>query len=176
MTEIWSGIDGHPRYEVSSLGRVRSNAKPTRGWVILSPYTSGPEGYLQVSVDARKKYLVHRLVAVAFLSPIDGSEIVNHKNGIRTDNRVENLEWTTTSENLKHGYRVLGSKPSHQGRFGKDHPTSRAVIATCMITGRETRYEAAIDAVKQGGFDSGSITRACQGKIAYHKGFRWRYE
>lgn len=61
-------------------------------------------GYREVSIN-NKMVLVHRIVALAFLKEEKGKDFVNHKNGIKTDNRVENLEWVTKSENTLHSYR-----------------------------------------------------------------------
>lgn len=114
-TEEWrpSEVSG---YEVSNQGRVKSLArvvgngnggKPLQER-ILKPWKSG--GYQYVSCGRGHRLLVHRMVARAFLEPDDSRPHVNHKNGIRTDNRVENLEWATSSENHLHAYRELGRK------------------------------------------------------------------
>ena len=96
----WRTIEGKPKYEVCSDGRVR-NAKTGR---ILK--TSG-ERYAFVSLGYNGNTLVHRLVATAFLGKPGEGHQVNHKNGDRKDNRVENLEWVTPSENTFHSRRVL---------------------------------------------------------------------
>lgn len=76
------------------------------------------KGYLRVrlkspryskNADKRKPYKVHRLVAMFYLKDYNNSLQVNHKNGVKTDNRVENLEMVTNSENALHAWRVLDS-------------------------------------------------------------------
>lgn len=111
-SEVWRVIEGTGgRYGVSSLGRIRSEAVrgpmitrrgPKRGG-ILNPGQS--KGYLRFQVrepdGSRRLLKVHRVVAGAFLGPPNGME-VNHKNGIKTDNRVENLEYVTRKGNAIH--------------------------------------------------------------------------
>lgn len=122
--EIWRSVKGYEDlYEVSNIGRVRSldrvirmryksgkfNDRSFPGMIrknILNEY-----GYYFVRLCDHGKengHLVHRLVAQAFLgNPPDGKDIVNHKNGIRTDNSVENLEWCNKSENALHAINIL---------------------------------------------------------------------
>ncbi|HBY8809042.1 NUMOD4 motif-containing HNH endonuclease [Klebsiella pneumoniae] len=181
--EVWKETAVSRDYEVSSKGRFRSvdrvietiggYSKGLSGMPI-KPFKVQPTGYLQVKICG-KKYLAHRLVALAFCEGFANGLVVNHKNGDRADNRAENLEWVTSSENIKHAYRELGVIPEQLGKYGEDNNASKVVIATCKITGKEIRYGAAMDAVRDG-FDSSCISRCCNGKSVSHKGYYWRFE
>lgn len=97
-TEVFKDIKGYPGYQISNRGRVWS-AKRNR---YLFPVVNN-RGYLQIKLIAangkRKGELVHRLVALHFVDNPEGKPEVNHINHIRDDNRFENLEWVSKSEN-----------------------------------------------------------------------------
>lgn len=99
MKEIWKDIKGYEGiYQVSNLGKVKSLLRNKLFKVSLNKY-----GYPRVSFK-NKTYTVHRLVAEAFIPNPYNKPTVNHKNKIKTDNTVENLEWMTIGENNKHRY------------------------------------------------------------------------
>lgn len=103
-------IKDYPGYIISKDGRVISlfNNK------ILNPRTN-EKGYFRVSLvneNGKKDFYIHRLVAQTFLVNPENKRTVNHKNGCKEDNTIENLEWMTYSENHKHSYRELGRKVS----------------------------------------------------------------
>lgn len=104
VTEIWKDVVGYEgRYKVSDLGRVFSckrNAilmlfKNKRGYMIVNLYAA----------QSIKPVRVHRLVALAFIPNPENKPEVNHRNGIKDDNRLENLEWATPEENVAHAFR-----------------------------------------------------------------------
>jgi hypothetical protein len=96
--EQWKRVDGHPKYEVSSMGRVRN----VQTGYTLKPYDDG-DGYLRVKLH-RDNCRVHLLVATAFIPNPENKPVVNHKRGIKHDCRASQLEWATISENTKHAW------------------------------------------------------------------------
>ncbi len=106
MEEIWKGVPGFPKYQVSNFGRVKSLQRKQEK--ILSPsYNEG--GYLFVNLrqcGANNQKLVHRLVLWAFEGHPKGRQC-DHINRIRDDNRLENLRWATRKENRRNQVRSM---------------------------------------------------------------------
>lgn len=118
-------VEGNSNYEVSDLGTVRN---ATTKHIIKQRVGSSP--YLIVKLNGKSK-LVHRLVALAFIPNPENKLTVNHKHGIKSDNRASELEWATQSENNQHMYDTGLKKyrPLHyKGKFGAEHNRSKAIM------------------------------------------------
>lgn len=102
MTEIFIPIAELPSYKIGKLGTV-VNKRGHKICVQIDKY-----GYAKVVLRTSGKYhhrFVHRLLALAFMPNPENKPLINHKNSIRTDNRLENLEWCTNRENIIHGFK-----------------------------------------------------------------------
>lgn len=117
--ELWKEINCMPGYEVSTLGRVKklANGRGANSKDIIKVLSFSPDGYLVVSwktyKDGRQhSKVVHRIVAEAFIPNPDNLETVNHKDGNKCNNKVENLEWCSRSSQLVHAYKLGLRKPS----------------------------------------------------------------
>lgn len=147
--EIWKDVRGYEGlYQVSSMGQVKSLDRIVLGkkgsprkqkGIVMKPYC-GKNGYpiAILSKDGRKKtHTVHRLMALNFLPNPENKRTVNHMDGIKTNNRLSNLEWATDKENVNHAWRIGLSKPRNtntDGKFkGEKSPASK-------LTNKDVEY------------------------------------
>lgn len=124
--ERWRWVVGYEGlYMVSDQGRVMSVPKATKPDGVVLSQQLGKNGYLTVHLCKNGKHRrvsVHRIVASAFIENPHGKSDVNHKNGDKQNNALNNLEWVTRSENVKHAYDTLKRTRSH---IGTPRPTKR---------------------------------------------------
>lgn len=164
--EKWKDIEEAPNYEVSNQGRVR-NKKTKR---ILNPGAYGATGYKQVNIaipsegNKQRKRYIHRLVAIAFVPNPDGKREVDHINGDKTDNRADNLEWVTSSENQIRRHQKGNIKTSHRriGRFDLDNNLLE-------------EFDSIIEAANQMGVKRNAIDCVLQGRHKTSCGSFWKY-
>lgn len=170
---MWKDVVGYEsKFEVSDSGDVRSKARVVSNWPSgtrlikgksLNPgFSSG--GYLRFSAGDGRHLFVHRVVADAFIENKNSLDTVNHINGIKTDNRAENLEWCTKEYNHRHAWfsglcdnqkTPVISLCSSGGGFGKWYPYMRAAI--------------------RDGHNPALIHAAIHGRQSSHHGFKWDY-
>lgn len=174
-------IKGFHNYYVSDIGEIYSNAvySGNKNGVLrkLKPETHKKTGYNYIQLCKDGKVFmktVHRLVAETFIPNPYNKCDVNHKNGIKTDNRIENLEWTTRSENTKHVFTVLNKKGWLAGKFGKDNPNSHIIlqIKDNKIVGK---FYGGKEAQRKTGISQSNIWKCCLGIRKSAGGYRWKY-
>lgn len=175
--EIWKAIAEYSGYEVSNLGRVRSidgiRYSPRGNYfakgTILNPDKSG-NGYHRVTLfrnGFRRKYLVHRLVAIAFIpNPLNLPQ-VNHKFGNLDDNRAESLEWVTGQENSDHKWNTLIDRAAFADKLrrsdrarkiGDSHRGGKSVSAIPVINNiTGIKYECITEAARENNIAKSSL-------------------
>lgn len=167
MPEEWRAIPSWP-YEASSWGRVR-RATPGRGTFIGRTLNASNDRFGRPQVclcnqGVRKVHFVHALVLTAFAGPPPSvRHEVNHKNGIKDDNRIENLEWVTRSENVLHSYRILGRGGGRcygeSNGYAKLSETDVAAIRSASEQGIPVK-----EIARRFGIHRGHVWRIMQGK------------
>lgn len=199
--EIWKPIKGwEGLYEISNLGRVKSISRicnADKGFHknrtlkerILKPYKTR-KGYLTVGLSNngyKKFYLVHVLIAQAFIPNPENKPFIDHINTIKDDNRIENLRWVTAHENMTNPLSIQARKDAYaSGRIDKtpfrhtnrrrrgDSNLASKVVCVNPKNLQTTYYNCILDTVEDG-FSAQCVSKCCRGKIGLHKGFKFYY-
>lgn len=170
--EIWKFIPDYPSYSISSLGRIKCNHGSYEN--LIQPWLT--KGYCYITLInqyGKKKYQVHRLVGELFIPNPENKPQINHKFGIKTDNRVSELEWSTSSENHLHAYKTLNRIPGMLGKIGKLNKKSKPVFQMDLQNNVIEKWDSMGEAGKKYGHHS-KIVMCCLGtrKTAY--GYKWK--
>ena len=189
MSEIWKDIEGYEGlYQVSNYGRVRSldryvkqnhNTKQLKKGKLIQPIKDC-KGYLRLKLckeNTSKRVKIHRLVAQAFIPNPENKPQVNHIDGNKTNNRIQNLEWCTNSENQIHAYKMglnkiteeqrrkisqrqKGRKVTEKEKRIKRENAKNKKKVKCINTGEI--FKSIMDASRKTGIDSAAISKVCR--------------
>ena len=165
---------GFPNYTITDDGKVFSLNYNHTGEKKELKQRKDKYGYFGVTLfneNGKKCLLVHRLVALAFIPNTDNLPQVNHKNEIKTDNRVENLEWCDAVYNLNYGTRNERIAETHLNR--KDQSIKVKQFTKDGVFIKE--YPSMMEVERQNGFYSGHISQCCKGIYKQVYGYIWRY-
>lgn len=164
-------IDYEGLYEVNSNGEIRNSLTERK----LSPNYSNSSGYGQVNLRKDKiprTFLIHRLVAQAFIENKKNLPEVNHIDEDKTNNHVSNLEWCTSKQNANHGTRV-----DRCNGIRKNNTTNmKSVIGISLLENTNITFPSINEAARNG-FDKYAIIKCCKNQKGFksHKGYRWEY-
>lgn len=171
IEEIWKPVVGYEAtYEVSDAGNVRNinRGKNLKIWKHRTGYMLCK---LYLNGDG-KTLAVHRLMAIAFIpNPLDKPQ-VNHKDTVKHNNFIDNLEWVNNSENQLHA----SAKGINKRASGADHPASKAVFQYSLNGVFIKEWATQSQAAKSLGIQQNGIFLSCNNKIKKSGGYVWKYK
>lgn len=186
--EVWKDIEDYPNYQISTFGNVKSkerispccyNSNRKIKERILKQYIN-KKGYLEVCLFNKTKRTkkVHQLVAKAFIPNPENKPCINHMDGNKQNNKVDNLEWCSYSYNVKEAYRLGLSKPNDNQK--------KAVIAYCkqnkikpivqldLNNNLIKKWNSAIEVEETLGFSRKNISQCITGRTKTAYGYIWK--
>lgn len=182
--EIWKDIKGFEGiYQASNLGNIKSLKRlvkhPKQGLKIVHErimLQNAKTSYCIVTLCKTKRYnkLVHRLIAETFIENTLNKPCVNHIDGNKKNNSINNLEWVTYSENEKHSYRILGKSPNLNNNL---IPTNKIVFQYDLSNNFIASYNSTEEAARELHIKWGAnVAAACRGTQKTCNGFIFKYK
>lgn len=174
--EYWIEVKGHPRYMVSTLGKVKCLNWNNTGKERICKLGDNGNGYLTACIDGKRKY-VHRLVLESFIPNPQNKPCIDHINTEKKDCRLENLRWVTYSENSKNplSLKHLSENNPMLGKFGAEHHNSICVVQMTKDDVFVKKWHCATDVQRELGIFKSSIAACCKGKRNSAGGYKWMY-
>lgn len=177
--EIWKNVPGFDgMVQASNLGRIKSFYSYEYGRILKQTYDNNGRGYCRIRIN-HHRYYPYRLVAQTFIPNPENKPEVNHKDGNKSNNRVDNLEWATRSENQKHAYKLGLQKPSEKqkqavSKWNKENRTKK--IYQCDTENNLIKiYNSCKECSQFFNTSEATISRHCTQHKLY-KGYRLSYE
>lgn len=174
------GFEG--KFQISDLGNVKRlsyKAKNKNGYVtlteIIKKNSLNWNGYYFTRLGRNNPLLVHRLVAIAFIPNPQNKSCVNHIDGNKLNNYVNNLEWCTKAENNQHAYDVGLKKGYWTKKSGDKHHSSKQVTQYDLSGNIIQVFGSASEASRITGFKQPNICKCCRGESQTYKKFNWEY-
>ncbi len=164
---MWKTIEGFPNYQVSDAGEIMSCKFGKK--IILKPrIRSGYSCVVLCQNGERSDCDVHRLVLGAFIGECPEGSEANHLDGNKPNNRLDNLEWVTPSENMLHAYR-------NGLRVPPSNPNEKPIEQYMKDGQFVALYKSGCSAMRETGIPRGNISKCCTGKLFSAGGFVWRF-
>jgi len=187
--EIWKDVVGYEGiYQVSDIGNVRSldrvlphdrngNKRFVNGKSINKYICSS--GYYVVSMGNSKNHIkryCHKLVLEAFTPNPENKLQGNHIDGIKSNNKLSNLEWVTPKENIAHAFRIGLARGGSFGKFGEKHHRSKAILQFDKNNNYIAEFGSIREAARSNNLSDSNIVKALKGTFNYCGSFIWKYK
>lgn len=184
--EIWKDVTWYEwKYQISNLWNTRNlNYNKSGESKLLKPQYNSWYTYINIRINKKhKQHKIHRLVAQRFIPNLENKPFINHINWIRDDNRVENLEWCTPSENTRHSYRVLWNvsyfknhfNKTWLGKFWKLHHNSKKVNQYDLDGNFIKTWDSIQDIYRWLWIYWGNISSCCLWKLKTTWWYKWQF-